>query len=264
MTIIHPWSLERLLQAAHQEDAISGTIDAKNDKYSIKLQTSRRATEGDFTYISAEINMRRAWENVFSVQQVHSLASVYGGNTSLRLILENKLNLHPSLFFDIAIDDGKIQCDEKFRMLHMPPGEFSPRPLLRDVCRILHLQYQETEQGIFLPKEQQPLITPETIRDTYQRMKISEYVPSISSMSSSSPRAGFDLYQCPAPEGIHQILSIHFGQQSSRENLLTREEILRLQKTLLEYCPRLPQLNFTWRTETAKDLEGWEEVGLGP
>ncbi len=97
--------------------------------------------------------------------------------------------------------------------------------------------------------------------DTYQRMKRSEYLPSI---SCSSPRTGFSVYQFPAPEGIHQTLNVHLGEQFPRENPLTIAEISRMEKTLLEYCHKLPELDYTWRTETAKDLEGWEESSMSP
>ncbi len=260
MTIINPWSLERLLQVAHPTDAISGTIEARNDKYDIKLETSRRAEQGDFTYLFAEIKMNRARENMFTAEQVRQLTSLYGGDKSLQIALDIQLNPHPHRFF-ISIDDGKISSDENVITLRMPPGEFSPRPLLRDICRILHLRYEETEPGIYLPKEQQPLITPETVRDTYHRMKRSEYFPSL---SCSSPRAGFSVYQHPAPEGIHQTISIHQGSQFSEENPLTAAEISRMEKNLLEYCPTLPQLDYTWRTEKAKDMERWADEGMGP
>ena len=51
MTILTPWSLERLLQASHQGGAISGTISGKNEKYQVEFKTARRPEQGDFTHV---------------------------------------------------------------------------------------------------------------------------------------------------------------------------------------------------------------------
>ena len=261
MAIINPWSLERLLQVSHQGEAISGTIEAKNDKYDIKLQTSRRPEQGDFNYLSAEINMRRARENMLSAKQVHQLASLYGGNESLRIMLNDDQSHHQ--FFEINIDGKKIGGDERVRTLRMATGEFSPRPLLQDICRILNLRYEERKDSFYLFQDQQPTLTPDTIRDTYQRMKKSEYFPSVSS-SCAWTHKGFFMYQQPAPEGVHQTLNIYIGSQFSKDIPLSHAQISGLQNTLLEYCPLLSQLDYSWRSETAKDLEGWEGTSMSP
>ena len=199
---------------------------------------------------------------MFSAEQVHQLASLYGGNTFFRMILQKNWEKATYRFFDITVSQGEIHGEESLRTLRLLSGEFSPRPLLRDLCKIFNLSYEEREDCFYLHRKQSTAIfAPETIKDTYQRMKRTEYLPSL---SCSSPRAGFSVYQFRAPEGIHQILSIHLGQPSSRENPLSREDLFGLQRNLLEYCPWLSQLDYSWRTETAKDLEGWEEAGAGP
>ncbi len=251
--VINPWSLERLLHTSHQGEAISGTIDGRNDQYKVQLKTSRRPEQGDFTYINAEIEMRRAKEKMFSAEQVYDLTSLYGGNESLRAMLVNDFDKFPDEFFDICIDKGEIRQHENFRTLRMPHGEFSPRPLLRDLCMMLNLCHEEKEDGFYLhEKQSQATLSSATIGDVYHRMKMSGYFPSL---SCSSSRTGFSLYQFPELDGVHQTLSIYLGELCSRENPLKTKEISRLQKTLLEYCPELPILNYTWKTETAKDLE---------
>lgn len=263
MTAFNPWSLERLLNASHQAEAISGTINGKNEKYQVELKTARRAEQGDFTYIRAEIDMRRARENIFSAKQVHKLASLYGGESSLRIMLDGGSDQFPQKFFDINIKRREISGDEYIRTLRMPSGEFTPRPLLRDICRILNLRYEEREDSFYLQREQQPLLTPGTIEETYQRLQRSGYFPLISN-SCACGYKGFSLYQRSVPEGVHQTVSLHVGNQFSKDNPLPSREISLLQQTLLEYCPALSDLNYSWQTETAKDLEGWEEAGMGP
>lgn len=261
MTAIMPWSLERLLGVAHPGEAIRGTIKAKNEKYDVELRTSRCVERGDFTYLNAAIEMHRARENIFSAEQVHKLTSRYGGEESLRVMLSNGFDALPYTFFDISIDDGEIRGDECLRILRLSQGEFTPRPLLRDICSILNLHYEERQDSFYLQQEQQPVLTPDTIKEAYRRMQKSGYFPSL---SCSSPDKGFSVHQFSAPEGVHQTLSIHIGQPFPGGESLTTEKISTLQKTLLEYCPALPTLNYTWRTETAKDLEGWDECSMGP
>ncbi len=120
MAKINPWSLEHLLQVSHPPDAISGTINAENEKYDIKIQTSRRTEQKDFTYFSAEIKMDRARENMFSAEQVHELASLYGGDAYFRMMLQNNRDETPRQFFDINITQREISGDEFLRTLHLP------------------------------------------------------------------------------------------------------------------------------------------------
>ena len=262
MTLFNPWSLELLLHASHQGDAISGNIKAKDAAYEVELRTRRRATEKDFTYLDGTITKTCRNEDIVSAEQVFGLVSLYGGNEYFRMMLNNTHNHLPYIFFDISVDQGKIRCDKNFRTLRFPAGEFSPKRLLKDICKSLNLAFEETEDRIYLlSKQDQATFTPEIINTVYQRMKDSDYFPSI---SCSSARKGFSVYQFPALEGVHQTLSMFIGRSFSKEKSLRTDEIALLERTLLHYCPALPHLNYTWRTETAKDLKGWEGAPIGP
>ncbi len=205
---------------------------------SLIIDTEIKSNNGkkQLTYLSLTTKYPQK-EEVITAAKIEELADYFGGNVSLRLMLHNN---QPSAidqhFFDITIKEKR----KIFNQYEYGQKYFNERKTLEPLLQLLKINYNLQENGLWIGDLQPNMVTtPEKIKETYQLLLNTAYLPSIANGSLTQE---FSMRQEPALNNkINIKLNITIDYRNKEHKYIGTDELYLIEKIRKEHPPEITE-----------------------